>query len=99
MRQSDSQPVSFLTLEEGTRVVDRFGRAAGEVERVLLFQRGGFDGMVVRTRSGARFVDAPEMRRIAGGVTLGITVDEVGHAAADDQRRYGVPAARYGRRR
>jgi hypothetical protein len=98
MWQSDSQPVSFLTLEEGTRVVDRFGRAAGEVERVLLFEGGGFDGMIVRTRSGARFVDAPETRRISGGaVTLGITVDEVEHAAVDDQRRYGVPAARYGR--
>jgi hypothetical protein len=98
MRQSDSQPVSFLTLEEGTPVVDRFGRAAGEVERVLLFEGGGFDGMIVRTPAGARFVDAPEVRRISGGaVTLGITVDEVEHPAADDQRIYGVPAARYGR--
>jgi hypothetical protein len=38
LRQTDSQPASFLTLEPGTPVVDRFGRPAGEVERVLLFE-------------------------------------------------------------
>jgi hypothetical protein len=58
---------SFLTLQPGTAVVDRFGAHAGEVDRVLLLDGGGFDGIVVSTRVGRRFVDAPEVRRISGG--------------------------------
>ena len=88
-------PASFLTLEPGTPVVDRFGRPVGEVRRVLLHELGGFDGIVVRTRAGKRFVDAPEVRRISqGAVTLGITVDEVEVPATDRKGRDGVPAAR-----
>jgi hypothetical protein len=93
-----NQPVSFLTLEEGTPVLDRFGRPVGEVDRVLLFEGGGFDGLIVRTDAGGRFVDAPEVRRISrGAVTLGTTVDEVERPASGDEGRYGVPMARYGR--
>jgi hypothetical protein len=91
-------PTSFLTLEPGTRVVDRFGRPAGEVRRVLLHEDGGFDGIVVRTAAGKRFVDAPEVRRISrGAVTLGITVEELDVPAVDQRGRDGAPAARYGR--
>jgi len=90
-------PTSFLTLERGTPVVDRFGRPVGEVGRCLLLGDGGFDGLVVRTEAGDRFVDAPEVRRISdGAVTLGSTVDEVLEPAGD-RRVGGVPAARYGR--
>jgi hypothetical protein len=98
MRHPDDQPTSFLTLEPGTPVVDRFGRPVGEMERVLLLEGGGFDGIIVRTRVGRRFVDAPEVRRISrGAVTLGTTVDEVESPATGDARVHGVPAARYGR--
>jgi len=98
MRDPGGQAVSFLTLEEGTPVVDRFGRPVGEVERVLLLEGGGFDGLIVRTGAGGRFVDAPEVRRISrGAVTLGTTVDEVEHPATDEEGKYGVPMARYGR--
>jgi hypothetical protein len=86
---------SFLTLQPGTAVVDRFGAHAGEVDRVLLLDGGGFDGIVVRTRVGRRFVDAPEVRRISGGaVTLAITVSDVECAASNARRVYGIPAAR-----
>jgi hypothetical protein len=86
---------SFLTLQAGTAVVDRFGAHAGEVDRVLLLDGGGFDGIVVRTRVGRRFVDAPEVRRISGGaVTLAITVSDVECAASNARRVYGIPAAR-----
>lgn len=65
-------PISYLTLENGTAILDRFGYPVGEVGRVLLLDGGGFDGIIVRTASG-RFVDAPEVRRIsADAVTLGI---------------------------
>jgi hypothetical protein len=98
VQEPDLRPTSFLTLERGTAVVDRFGRAVGDVHRVLLHEDGAFDGMVVRTGAGKRFVDAPEVRRISGGaVTLGITLDEVERPAAEGQHRYGIPAARYGR--
>ena len=91
-----ARPTSFLTLERGTRVVDRFGQPVGEVERVLLLDGDGFDGLIVDTEAGDRFVDAPEVRRIAGGaVTLGITVGDV--ERPEEAGRYGVPAARHDR--
>jgi hypothetical protein len=90
--------MSFLTLERGTSVLDRFGRLVGAVQDVLLHEDGGFDGIIVRTRAGKRFIDAPEVRRISrGAVTLGITVAEVERPAADRPGRLGAPAARYGR--
>jgi hypothetical protein len=77
--------------------VDRFGSPVGTVQQVLLLEDGGFDGMIVRTRVGARFVDAPEVRRISqGAVTLGITVGDVEHPGGSPSR-YGVPAARHDR--
>src|SRR3954471_1781830 len=98
MTAPDPQPTSFLTLERGTPVVDRFGEPVGEVHRVLIFDGGGFDGVIVRTPAGRGSLDAPEARRIAGGaVTLGITVADVATPGADGPRMYGVPAARIGR--
>jgi hypothetical protein len=91
-------PASFLSLDPGTPVVDRFGRPVGSVCRVLLHGDGSFDGIVVRTRAGRRFVDAPEVRRISGGVVnLGSTVDEVEEIAVGDHPRGHVPAANHGR--
>ncbi len=91
-------PTSFLTLEPGVSVVDRFGSPVGEVERVLVLDTGGFDGIVVRTRAGRRFVDAPEVRRISGGaVTLGITASDVENPGDDCRRIYGLPEARHDR--
>ena len=82
----------------GTAVVDRFGAPAGEIDRVLLLDGGGFDGIIVRTRIGKRFVDAPEVRRIShGAVTLGITVADVEHPAAETRKTYGIPTARHDR--
>lgn len=79
-------------------MVDRFGQAVGEVERVLVFQGGGFDGIVVRTDAGTRFVDAPEVRRISrGAVTLGVTAADVESPGAHAARVYGMPEARHGR--
>src|SRR5437763_15345757 len=98
MSQSDLQPTSFLTLEPGTSVVDRFGQPVGAVERVLLLDGGGFDGIVVDTPAGRRFVDAPEVRRISRGAgTLGVTTADVQSPGADGPRVYGIPEARFGR--
>lgn len=89
-------PVSFRTLAEGTPVVDRCGRPVGEVYRVLMHGDGSFDGIVVETRVGRRFVDAPEVRRLSRGVVnLGSTADEVEEVGVGGRGR--VPAAGYGR--
>jgi hypothetical protein len=94
----DPLPASFLTLEPGTPVVDRFGQPVGRVERVLVFDGEGFDGVVVRTQAGRRFVDAPEVRRISrGAVTLGVTVADVESPGTDAVHAYGMPQARHGR--
>ena len=64
----------------------------------MLHEDGGFDGLVVRTRAGTRFVDAPEVRRIAdGAVVLGITATDVEQPPSDSRRVHGVPQARHDR--
>ena len=98
MPQPDSLPTSFLTLEPGTPVVDRFGQPVGEVERSLVLEGGGFDGIIVDTDAGRRFVDAPEVRRISrGAVILGVTATDVQSPGTHGRRVYGIPQARYGR--
>jgi hypothetical protein len=90
------QPLSFVSLRSGTPVVDRFGRPVGKVHRVLTHGDGTFDGIVVQTGAGRRFVDAPEVRRISHGVVnLGSTADEVW--AGGGRGRGRVPGASYGR--
>lgn len=55
------------------------GAEVGRVRRVLDNARENiFDGLVVETKAGMRFVDAPEVAHIAErAVTLTITLDEV----------------------
>jgi len=73
-------PVSYLTLERGTPVSDRFGQPVGKVKRVLLAEGSHFDGVIVSTRAGDRFVDAPEVRRITEGeVELTVALSDVEH--------------------
>jgi len=92
----DEQPASYLTLERGTSVVDRFGAPVGKVERVLTLSGPFFDGLIVSTRAGSRFVDAPEVRRIrASVVELAITCADC--EAPGITSPVGVPAARSGR--
>jgi hypothetical protein len=98
---SDAQAAatSYLTVQRGTAVVDRFGRHVGEVERVLLHAEGTFDGIIVSTRAGDRFVDAHEVRRISDrAVTLGVAAVDVEEPDPDaSSRRYGMPCARWDR--
>jgi hypothetical protein len=91
-----SEPASYLTLEPGTPVIDRFGESVGAVERVLTLTGPYFDGIIVKTRAGSRFVDAPEVRRIYTDVVeLSITCADCeapGLTTVD-----GVPEAAWGR--
>ncbi len=99
MREPDLQPSSYLALAPDTPVVDRFGQHVGRVERVLLHAGVNFDGIIVVTAIGTRFVDAPEVRRISNqAVVLGIAEADVKRPSADrNAGRDGVPAARWDR--
>jgi Domain of unknown function (DUF1707) len=91
-----NEPASYLTLARGTPVVDRFGAPVGSVERVLTVGAEHFDGIVVKTRVGSRFVDAPEVRRIGTElVDLSITCSDC--EAPGLTTVNGLPQARWGR--
>jgi len=54
----DSTPISYLALEVGTPVQDSSGKTIGKVEHVLqLPEEDLFDGIVLSTDRGLRFVD------------------------------------------
>lgn len=57
---SHGAPGSYLTLESGTPVVASDGQEVGTVEHVLAApEEDIFDGLVVRTGDGRRFVEGP----------------------------------------
>ena len=89
----DGHAISYKVLERGTPVVDRDGGEVGTVREVLENQAEHiFDGLVLDTPTGQRFVDAPEVARIAERrVTL--TLDAEGAAALPEQDSKG--AVRY----
>jgi hypothetical protein len=91
-----SGPASYLTLERGAAVHDRFGVCVGRVERVLIGPGTHFDGIIVRTGAGRRFVDAPEVRRISPEcVHLALTQADVQYPG--EPRVLGALVARWGR--
>jgi hypothetical protein len=75
----DGHAIAYKALRRGTLVRAADGTEVGRVRRVLDNPRENiFDGIVIETRDGQRFVDAPEVRRIAElAVTLTISADEV----------------------
>ena len=77
MDDDDGHAISYKLLERGTAVVAADGGRVGAVERVLENPREHiFDGIVISTAAGLRFVDAPEVGRIAERrVTLTIGLD------------------------
>jgi hypothetical protein len=89
----DGTAISYKLLERGTPVQASDGTRVGTVDRVLENEREHiFDGIVVRTDAGERFVDAPEVARIAErAVTL--TLDGP-RAAALPEYEPGAPEYR-----
>ena len=69
--------MGILVLEAGTRVVASDGVEVGTVRRVLhVAEKDIFDGIVIKTTRGERFVDAHEVDQIfATRVTLLIDSD------------------------
>jgi hypothetical protein len=74
----EGHQIGYKVLPRGTPVHSSDGVEVGTVHRVLDNQREHiFDGIVLKTRAGLRFVDAPEVARIAERrVTLTIDADE-----------------------
>ena len=88
------QAISYKVLEAGTPVVDRDGGEVGVVREVLENRAEHiFDGLVLDTPGGRRFVDAPEVARIAERrVTLAL--DAAGAAALPERDAAGGPRFR-----
>jgi hypothetical protein len=63
--EDDRPAISYKVLSRGTAVHSSDGQPLGRVERVLDNEREHiFDGIVMATEGGPRFVDAPEVARI-----------------------------------
>jgi hypothetical protein len=92
--EDDGYAISYKVLPEGTPVCDRDGTQVGTVRQVLENEAEHiFDGLVIHTPAGERFVDAPEVARIAERrVTL--TLDEDGVAALPERDNAGGPTYR-----
>jgi hypothetical protein len=77
--EDDDPQISYLALKRGVPVHASDGERVGTVHRVQDNAREHiFDGIVIATPSGRRFVDAPEVARItARRVTLAIAAAEV----------------------
>ena len=66
MTADDGHAISYKVLRRGTPVVSSDGEQIGTVRRVHDNARENiFDGIDVDTKDGVRFVDAPEVARIA----------------------------------
>ena len=102
MPDDDGDQIGYQALPRGVPVHAADGPRVGTVHRVLDNAREHiFDGIVISTPDGRRFVDAPEVARIAERrVTLSITAAE---AAELPEHRgikatLGTSARRTGRR-
>ena len=84
----DGHAIGYKVLRRGTPVRSADGEVVGTVRRVQDNAREHiFDGIVIDTPQGRRFVDAPEVARIAErAVTLAVPAHEVLAAAPPRSR-------------
>src|ERR671923_612075 len=87
--EDDGNTISYQVLRRGTPVRSSDGVELGTVRRVQEAKREHiFDGIVIDTSKGKRFVDAPEVARIAErAVTLTFTAAEAEAHLADVSSR------------
>jgi hypothetical protein len=96
--------IGYKVLRRGTPIIASDGEQVGAVRRVLDNAREHiFDGIVMDTPSGRRFVDAPEVARIyERAVLLTITAAEAGdlpeHGSAVADRMLNAASVRRVRR-
>src|SRR3954447_5369822 len=84
----DGQPIGYQALPRGVPAVSTDGVEVGTVVRVLDNAREHiFDGIVIKTGEGRRFVDAPEVVRITDRrVTLSLSAAEAAQLPEDRGR-------------
>jgi sporulation protein YlmC with PRC-barrel domain len=59
-------PIAYEALAAGTPVHDRDGEMVGRVKQVLADEEEDvFDGVVIETEHGTRFIDAPDISHIS----------------------------------
>jgi hypothetical protein len=82
----EGHAVSYKVLQRGTPVWTSDGAQLGTVAAVLENEREHiFDGLYVETADGARWVDAPEVARIAERrVTLTLDAEQAAHLPEHD---------------
>ena len=86
MSEERGEPISYMVLVEGTRVEGRDGAEIGTVKRVLADTGAdSFDGMILDTPDGDRFVDAPQV----GDLYTRLVVLEM---TADDAKQLPEPS-------
>lgn len=87
----DGHAISYKVLERGTPVHASDGSEVGSVRQILEnVAEHIFDGLVIDTPGGERFVDAPEVARIAERrVTL--TLGSEGAASLPERDSAGAP--------
>ena len=65
MPEAHNHPIAYTALQPGTPVQTSDGRPFATVQAVLVDEKVSvFDGIVVQTAEGARFVDAPQIDSI-----------------------------------
>jgi hypothetical protein len=86
--EDDGYAISYKVLERGTSGRASDGAEIGTVARVLEAEREQiFDGIVIDTPAGQRWVDAPEIARIAErAVTLTIDSEEARQLPEEDSK-------------
>jgi hypothetical protein len=74
-------PIAYMVLAERTPVFSSDGVKLGEVKRVLADEETDiFDGLIVDTRDGERFVDAPNVAELyERAVVLTLSSDDAQH--------------------
>jgi hypothetical protein len=84
--EDEGNPISYRLLARGTPVHASDGQKVGTVDQVLATDRENiFDGIVIHTSRGRRFVDAPEVARITDRrVTISITSAEAAELPEPD---------------
>ena len=72
---ADEHAIGFQVLSRGTPVESSDGTVVGSVHRTSADERTHiFDGIVIKTDGGRRFVDAPEVERITNRRVI-LTID------------------------
>lgn len=82
----DATPIAYTALQPGVPVQSSDGRQFGTVESVLVVEEVDvFDGIVVQTTEGSRFVDADHVGSITDAYVLTtLSAEDAGNLPAPD---------------